>query len=204
MSEELFLVSRAKKGDHDAFAALVTLHQTKIYNLTLRMTGNREDAEELTQTAFLHAWRGLASFEGNAAFSTWLYRLASNACIDFLRRRGRRSSIEQTISLDDPEHLAFQLPDNSNTPEEEALHVELQQTISEALSTLSPTHRQILILREIDGLSYQEISLLLGLETGTVKSRLARARLALRERLTGNLPSVFSSEQTEAKGGTAL
>ena len=144
------IVLRAKGGDQDAFAELVTAHQDRIYTLCLRMTGNREDAQDAAQEAFLNAWRGLASFQGGSSFSTWLYRLASNACIDLLRRRKRRQALERELRA---------LPDHQ---------------------------REILVMREVSGLSYQEIGELLSLDLGTVKSRLARARLALKKRLLEN------------------
>ncbi len=203
-TSDQLLVRRARAGDQDAFAELVRLYQRPIYNLALRMAGNPEDAEELTQTAFLNAWRGLERFQEDASFFTWLYRLATNACIDFLRHEKRRYTVLQTVSLDDEERqVAAQLPDYRNAPEERALQRDLHETLNRAIQTLSLEHREILIQREIDGLSYQEIAELLDLELGTVKSRIARARLALRRILEneGNYFERSSSEQATAKKG---
>ena len=168
--DEASLIRAAQQGDQSAFARLVEANQGRIYSLCYRMTGNSEDAADLTQEAFLNAWRGLGSFGGQAAFSTWLYRLASNACIDFLRREKRRMALSMTQEED-----------------EEGRQTDLlQAAVQEGLSTLSPEHRQVLLLRETEGLSYQEIAQCLSLEEGTVKSRIARARLALKEFLVKN------------------
>lgn len=199
--QEQILVKQAKKGDQDAFAALMTLYEKPIYNLTLRMTRKPEDAEELTQTAFLKAWHALPSFQEDASFFTWLYRLASNACIDFLRYENRRHAVLQTVSIDDEEHPSSHIPDHRYSPEERAIQHDLQKMILTALNSLSHEHREILLQREIDGLSYQEISDVLHLEIGTVKSRIARARLALRQVLQreGNYFEYMSSDSIEAK-----
>jgi len=203
-TSDQLLVRRAQTGDQDAFAELVRLYQRPIYNLAFRMTGNPEDAEELAQTAFVNAWRGLPRFQEDASFFTWLYRLATNACIDFLRHEKRRYAVLQTVSLDDEERQATaMLPDYRNAPEEMALKRDLHETLNKAIGALSFEHREILIQREIDGLSYQEIAELLDLELGTVKSRIARARLALRRILEddGNYFERSSSEKTTARKG---
>lgn len=177
---ELELVSRVKQGDQDAFAQLVEANQNKIYTLALRMTGNPEDAADLAQEAFLRAWRSLPSFQGESSFSTWLYRLTSNLCIDFLRREKRRSTVA-AVSLDAEEDAApMEVPDHRFTPEGELERKELRTAVGQALLKLSDEHRQVLVLRELDGLSYTEIAQRLELEEGTVKSRIARARLSLR------------------------
>ena len=196
------LVARARSGDQDAFAALVEENQGRIYNLALRMTGNPDDAAELTQEAFLNAWRGLARFQGESAFSTWLYRLASNVCIDFLRREKRRKDLSMTVSLDGEgeEDRQAELPDWRYSPERQAEQRELREALADGLASLSDGHRQVLVLREIHGLSYGEIAAALDLEEGTVKSRIARARLALRKYLmeTGNFSPGLPS--TSVKG----
>lgn len=192
------LVERAKKGDETAFEVLVTDNEKRIYNLCRRLTGNPEDAAELTQEAFLNAWRGLSRFQGESSFSTWLYRLASNACIDFLRKVKRRQNLSMTVSLDDEEEARqVELPDERYAPERELERTEVRQAVAAGLERLTPEHRQVLVMREINGLSYAEIGAVLGLEEGTVKSRIARARNALRKVLTerGNFFGELSSRK---------
>ena len=190
------LVRAAAKGNTLAFEELVRLHEKKVYALALRMCGSSEDAADAAQEAFLSAWRGLPSFRGEAGFSTWLYRLTSNVCIDFLRKEKRRRDISMTVSLEDEEEARqAQLPDERYSPQQALERSELRQAVRDGLNTLSPEHRQVLVLRELEGRSYGEIAALLGLEEGTVKSRIARGRLALRNYLvaSGNFsPSVPS------------
>lgn len=181
MTEEE-LIARAQQGDEDAFAQLLELHQSKVYGLTLRLTNSPEDAMELTQETFFNAWRGLPNFHADSKFSTWLYRLATNATIDFLRREKRRRAVS-TVSLsteEDPERV-WDIPDRRFTPQNELERTEFREAIQRGLTQLSDEHRQVLVLRELNGLSYTEIAQVLDLEEGTVKSRISRARLALRK-----------------------
>ena len=145
------------------------------------------DAEEVTQTAFFKAWQGLPSFQGKAAFSSWLYRLTVNAAIDLLRQRKKHQGV---LSLDDPDLPV--VPDRGPSPEELSEEHERRQLLWQAIESLPEPHRIPLLLREIEGLSYREIAQALDLEEGTVKSRLARARLLLRKLLLqrGTFPPV--------------
>ena len=197
------LVSRARAGDAAAFEQLMLASQDRVYTLCLRMTGNREDALDLAQEAFLNAWRGLPSFQGNSSFSTWVYRLASNACIDFLRKRKRRQQGESPHSLDDEEAPLPEPADPRGSPEEELERRELRRAVERGLQALPDHHRQVLVMRELSGMSYQEIGAVLDLDLGTVKSRIARARLALKKFLVqeGNFSPETPSKQTKSKRG---
>ena len=192
------LVRAAAGGDEDAFAQLVALHEKKVYNLALRMCGNPEDAWDAAQEAFLSAWRGLPSFRGEAGFSTWLYRLTSNASIDLLRRTRRQRG---ESSLDD-ESLGIDAIDRTPSPQERAEESELRGAVTAGLARLSDSHRQALVLREVQELSYEEIASVLEVDLGTVKSRISRARSALRKILqeSGNLSGYLPSKPTEAVG----
>ena len=192
------LARAAAKGNTLAFEELVRLHEKKVYALALRMCGNSEDAADVAQEAFLSAWRGLPSFRGEAGFSTWLYRLTSNAAIDQLRK-GKRQREE--ASLDDGD-LPLDVPDRQPGPQEAVESAELQRAVADGLRELSEDHRQILLLREYQGLSYDEIAQALEVDLGTVKSRISRARRALRKILLerGNLSGYLPSKQAEKEG----
>lgn len=190
------LVRAAAGGDESAFAELVRTYENKAYHLALRMCGNAEDASDIAQDAFLAAWRGLPSFRGEAGFSTWLYRLVSNAAIDHLRRTKHQRA---NISLDD-EELNLDAPDDSPTPQEAAESADLRNAVAKGLRELSDDHRTVLVMREVQELSYEEIAEALVLDLGTVKSRISRARTALRKillksgNLSGYLPSNLANK----------
>lgn len=194
------LVARAKAGDQDAFERLVLDNQNRVYSLALRMAGDREEAADLAQEAFLKAWQGLPAFQGDSSFATWVYRLAVNVCIDFLRKRKRRQKAGAVLSLDDGEAGWTEPADWDQDPQRKLEQAELSRAVARGLEKLPDHHRQILTLRELSGLSYQEIGRTLELDMGTVKSRLARARLALRGILLaeGNL---FSSAPSKPSKG---
>ena len=193
-------VRAAQKGDETAFEALVRLYEKRVFALTLRMCGSPEDAAEAAQEAFLAAWQGLVFFRGDSSFSTWLYRLASNACVNLLRRESRHRTAAGP-SLDD-EDLNLDVPDTARSPQDEVERQELRGSIERGLSALSPDHRQVLILREMHQLSYEEIATVLSLDVGTVKSRISRARRQLRNYLVkhGNFFPSKPSKETVKEG----
>ena len=199
--EEYAVIRRVCAGDTDAFEALVTAYQKQVYNLALRTVGNEEDAADMTQEAFLRAYRSLGSFRGDSKFSVWLYRLTTNICIDFLRSRGRRPTVSLTAADEDEEPQELDVADDRFDPVQSLERAELRRAVQRGLASLPEDYRRILMLRELSGLSYPEIGQVLRLEEGTVKSRLFRARKKLCDflRKDGNLPDSFPSNNM--KGG---
>jgi RNA polymerase sigma-70 factor (ECF subfamily) len=178
LDDDLPLVVRARAEDTEAFEALVRKYQGWVFTLTYRMLGDRADAEEVAQEIFLKAYRGLGRFKGDARFSTWLYRIATNHCLNHLESRRRRAGPRSN-----PGHLVETVSDPAPRPDQVVEQEDARRLVQQALLRLTPEHRSILVLREIQGLSYEEIGELLGLESGTVRSRLHRARMELKERL---------------------
>lgn len=198
MTEEKVWIQRAQKGDAAAFEQLVTAYERKVYALALRSTGSEADAADLTQEVFLRAWRSLNSFRGDSTVSTWLYRITMNICIDFSRKKSL-----QLVPLTDEEGNELPLPDRrtTNSPEAALENQELSRELNTALKQLTPEHRQAILLRDVSGLTYQEIGRMLALEEGTVKSRLARARRNLRNILIkrGNISLPSASKEHERR-----
>ena len=196
--DEKELIRRASRGDQSAFEALVDRWQKPVYHQALRMLNSPEDAADVTQEVFLKLWRSLPSFRGDSALSTWLYRLTDNAAIDLLRREKKRRG---DLSLDDGENPPPLPADGAPSPQEQAERREQQEVVAAALAQLSAEHRRVLVLRELDGLSYNEIGQLLDLASGTVKSRIARARLALAKILSGTFYGAGASKKAEGGDG---
>lgn len=188
-------VAQARGGDASAFEELVRMYEAPVYRLALRMCGESA-ADDVTQEAFLAAWRALPDFRGDCRFSTWLYRLTTNAGIDWLRREKRYRSTDDVTELE--------LPDDAPSPQEQAEQSETQSAVRRALSRLSEEHRQVLLLRYMQELDYGEIAAALDVSEGTVKSRINRAKGRLRELLApgGNLSAagfVLPSENNERR-----
>jgi RNA polymerase sigma-70 factor (ECF subfamily) len=185
------LVERAQKGDGAAFALLVGRHQRQLYRLALRMTGSEADAQEVLQEAFLNAYQKLPNFRGEAQFSSWLYRIAANSALMRLRRKRRApdSLPEQPLELTGPKFSAdgnFDPPprsDWSQRADDKLLSRELGLAIDNAVKALPEDYRTVFLLKDVDGLSNEEIASALDLTVPAVKSRLHRARLALRSQL---------------------
>lgn len=194
--DEKVLIGQILAGDQDAFGQLVQAYQKPVYNLCLRMVSNPADAEDLAQEAFVKAWRGLRFYKHEAAFSTWLYRLTSNVCIDFLRKQ--KKTISLTVEEDAPE---LEIMDENPLPEEQVLHREKQKAVEDAMAQLEEEYRLALTLRVVDDLTYEQIAEVLDIKVGTVKSRIARARERMRKILlaNGNIFGNISSNETERR-----
>jgi RNA polymerase sigma-70 factor, ECF subfamily len=186
------VLARARAGDEAAFEALVSRHEAEVYQLAWRMLGHREDALDAVQETFLRVFRSLGSFRGEASFRTWVWGIALNVCRNRLasaehRARSRRDS----LAVPDPdggEERERPLPDPAPGPEAATYGAELRRALEGALGRLSPEHREAIVLRDVQGLEYDEMARVMGCALGTVKSRLARARGALRQALEGVWP----------------
>ena len=176
-----------------AFDALVDDCYALIYSSAYRMLNNEDDACDATQEAFVRAYNAMHTFRRDASFSTWLYRIAMNVCLDRLRRRGREAGTLRLLSETDEEASVRDIPDDRNDPEAEAIKTQRQSLVQEGLAELTPEHRAVIVLYDLQGLSYEEIAGVLAVPVGTVKSRLNRARLALRTRLEPHL-ELFGGE----------
>ncbi|HZW50163.1 MAG TPA: sigma-70 family RNA polymerase sigma factor [Bacillota bacterium] len=198
------LVTTAQTGDVEAFEQLVHLYEKRVYQLAYRMAANPDDALEMTQEIFLKLYRSLDTFRGESTFNTWLYRLATNACLDFLRKRQRveKASAFSLNQLDMFEKET-EPKDAAPLPQDLLERSDLQSLVQEALKLLSPEHKLILILCDIENKSYDEIAVLLQCQLGTVKSRIFRARSALKQ-IVISRAELFEDylRHTDQKGGS--
>lgn len=199
--QEAAVIQAVLDGDVNAYEALVKEYEKNVYNLALRMTGNSEDAADMAQEAFIKAYNSLTAFRGDSKFSVWLYRIVSNVCLDFLRSRSRKQTVSLSTENDDGEEVELDIADETHSPEQLLDRSLTRDAVRRGLAALPPDHREILLLREIQGLSYEEIADVLGLEAGTVKSRIFRARKKLCSFLIkdGNIPEFVSS--SKERGG---
>jgi RNA polymerase sigma-70 factor (ECF subfamily) len=188
------LIRRIRQGDERAFEELVRLYQNRIFGLMLRMIGNRQEAEDLAQEVFITVHRAIGSYRGEGRFYTWLYRIASNTCknrIKYLKGR----NFHRSVPVDDtPEAQAdrgdrpvVSLQAQIHGPEAMTEGTRLEAAVQRELAELDPEHRLLIVLRDIEGMTYQDILRVTGLQEGTLKSRLHRARVALRDRLRPHL-----------------
>ncbi|HZD60129.1 MAG TPA: sigma-70 family RNA polymerase sigma factor [Anaerolineae bacterium] len=169
------IIQRYLAGDKGSFNELISRYERYIYNVTYRMTGNATDAADLTQEIFIHLHKKVTSFRGDAAFSTWFYRLAVNYCKDWLRKESRRVS---TFDIDE-----VAVSDGGTGPSQHYEQKELQELVQSVITTLPEDQRIAIILRDLQGYNYEDIASITGVPVGTVKSRLARARGKLAEKL---------------------
>ncbi len=184
---EAEIIRQCQTGDSSGFDLLVREHYTRVYNTAFRMLGDADGAADATQTAFVRAFSSLHGFRGDSSFSTWLYRIVINVCLDELRDAPRQPA-SLTLVTDDGEELQERtIPDEQADPAREAARHERQEIVHQALQRLAPEQRVVLVLYDLNGFSYQEVATTLNLPLGTVKSRLNRARGALKEEIKPHL-----------------
>jgi RNA polymerase sigma-70 factor, ECF subfamily len=191
---ERILLEKAKNGDVQAFELLVEGYQKKVFNVALRMMGNYDDAGEIAQEAFIRVFKSIKSFKEESTFSTWIYRITTNICLDELRKRKNKKiiSIDEDIRFEDGE-AKRQIEDFKPTPDVIAEKNEIKKIVTDAINSLSEEHRLVLVMRDIQGFSYEEIAKITKCPEGTVKSRINRARQALKEILKNN-KELFNNE----------
>lgn len=182
------LVNRFKGGDQAAFDEMVSRYWDRIYSMVHQLLRNQQDAEEVTQDAFIRAHRGLVNFRGDSAFSTWLYQIATNLARNrywywWRRKRDKSVSFDAPVSVDNDTTLADIIPAEVETPDDITVTSEFVARIGKGMMRLSAKHREILTLRNVKNLSYEEIAQILNISVGTVKSRIARARDSLKAKL---------------------
>ena len=199
--EESALVRRIQSGDGDAFAELMGAFQKQVYNLALRTVGNPEDAADLSQEAFLRAYRAMPNFRGESKLSVWLYRLTTNVCIDFLRSRGRKPTVSLTVENEDEEPQELDVADDRFDPEETFQRKELRRSVQRGLASLPEEYRMILVLREIKGaqLCRNRRDAPSGGGHGQVPAVPRAKKLCEFLQRDGNLPDTFASK--DVNGG---
>jgi len=185
-------LAKARQGDADAFEQLVIPYERKLYAVCLRMMASPQDAQDALQDAMLRMWRGLRDFDERARFVTWAYRVATNACLDALRKQKNRAA----SSLEALEEEGFLPADQTPSPEETVIQSSRRQAVRDALDELPPDARAALILRDIQGESYEQVAEALGLTLGTTKSRIHRAREKLAV-LLAEKPELFEPDRVQ-------
>ncbi|MDF2653680.1 MAG: sigma-70 family polymerase sigma factor [Bacillota bacterium] len=175
------LIQKAKMGDEKSFESLILGCQSKAYNIAIRYLKNEEDAMDALQESFIKIFRHLKSFKEDSRFDTWVYRIVVNTCNDILRKNSTRKTTDSIFRSEDDKETVIEIPDSSGSPEEVFDKKEKSEFIVACMDKLSQDQREIIILRDIQGFSYDEISEILKCSVGTVKSRINRSRLKLRE-----------------------
>ncbi len=180
------LVSRCNHGDKEAFSELVLKYQKKVFNVAYRFVGDQEEANDLAQEIFAAAYQNLKKFRGDSKFSTWLFQIATNRGknrFKYLKRRGFFVNKSSQNQDDEGEGYQRVIPDTTTNPENILSSRQVQKVVQDAIEELEPDHKEIVILRDIEGFSYEEIARMLDLPEGTTKSRLHRARMVIKEKL---------------------
>lgn len=184
MKNEMELIAQSQQGNMEAFEQLVIKYERKVYTIAYKYMGNHEDASDLAQEAFIKAYQSIGSFRQEAGFGTWIGRITANKCLDELRRRKRQphSSLDEELELEDHQ-VKLQLKDPNPSPLEETERKETAAYLQNLINELKPEYKEVILLREFEGLSYEEIAQILNCSLGTIKSRISRARNYLKERI---------------------
>ena len=183
--EEAVLIEKARMGSESDFEALILSCQGKAYSMAYRYFNNPEDAMDALQESFLKIYRSLGTFKGESSFQTWVYRIEANTCCDMLRKKKARITTESLVKMDGEDEYTLEIMDASMGPEERAIHQEMTGYILHCLEKLPLEQKEIIVLRDIQGFSYEDIAEILNINPGTVKSRISRARMKLREIYVG-------------------
>jgi RNA polymerase sigma-70 factor, ECF subfamily len=176
-------IMQVLKGDQDAYGEIVELYKDKVYQISYRMLGNRHEAEDIAQEAFIRAFINIHSFNIDLKFSTWLFRIATNLCIDRIRKKKPDYYLDAEVAGTDGLNMYSQIPSKTDMPEKELESLELEETIQKEILKLPEKYRTVIVLKYIEELSLIEISEILNLPIGTVKTRIHRGREALRKQL---------------------
>jgi RNA polymerase sigma-70 factor, ECF subfamily len=176
-------IQQVLKGDQDAYGEIVELYKDKVYQISYRMLGNRHEAEDIAQEAFIRAFINIHSFNIDLKFSTWLFRIATNLCIDRIRKKKPDYYLDADVAGTDGLNMYSQIPSKTDMPEKELESLELEETIQREILKLPEKYRTVIVLKYIEELSLIEISEILNLPIGTVKTRIHRGREALRKQL---------------------
>ena len=187
-NNERWLIEESRKGNVDAFEELIKGYKKSAYNIALRVMRNVEDAEDASQEALIKIFKNISSFNMESTFKVWMYRIVVNTCIDFKRRKNVNTlSIDETIDLGSGREIQREIPDESNNPDALIERNYSTQLVNDAINMLEDDFKTIIILRDIKGFTYDEISQILSCNLGTVKSRLSRARKRLKELLENEM-----------------
>ncbi|MBE7039220.1 MAG: RNA polymerase sigma factor [Ruminococcaceae bacterium] len=185
MENEFMLIQKASKNNVEAFEKLIQPYTARLLNHAYRMLNNREDAEDALQEAYLKIFTSLYKFEGHSSFKTWAYRIVTNVCIDMLRKQKKTCETSLNVTNEDGEHEIV-IPDYTYSPEISVQKKSASDALKNALENLNEEHKIVVVLRDIDGLSYDEIAHVTSTNVGTVKSRINRARIQLKKLLEKN------------------
>lgn len=186
MEVEKVLVQKLKNGSQEAFNELVEQYSKKLYYLCLKMLQNEKDAEDTVQNVFLKAYLNINKFEGKSSLSTWMYRITVNVCTDLLRKRKKEAIVPLYNTDSDENEYIIEIEDEKANTEKTVIENERKRELFKAINCLNESHKKLIVLRDLEGLSYEEISNILKLNLGTVKSGINRARAALLEILKEN------------------